>query len=37
VDLEKLTEWANSRESGPMHKFTQILLDAIVDPDSQGA
>jgi hypothetical protein len=36
VDVENLEAWASSRGTGPTHKFTQILLDAVVEPNAKG-
>jgi hypothetical protein len=36
VDLNQLESWAQSRGSGETHEFTQILLDAVVQPNVRG-
>ena len=33
VDMKALEEWAAFRNTGRLHQFTQILLDAVVTPD----
>ncbi len=33
VDAKALEDWASFRETGQVHRFTQILLDAVVGPD----
>lgn len=33
VDVTQLAEWAMSRGTGRTHKFTQLLLDAVVQPN----
>jgi hypothetical protein len=36
VDVKQLEAWAMSRGTGQTHDFTQILLDAIVEPNAKG-
>jgi hypothetical protein len=36
VDVKQLEAWAASRETGQPHAFTQILLDAVVEPNAKG-
>lgn len=36
VDVEQLHAWAQSRGTGRTHKFTQALLDAVVEPNVKG-
>jgi hypothetical protein len=36
VDVEQLEAWAMSRGTGQTHEFTQILLDAVVEPNTKG-
>jgi len=36
VDTKQLEAWANSRGTGQTHKFTQILLNAVVEPNVKG-
>jgi hypothetical protein len=36
LDLALLTEWASSRGTGHTHALTQILLDAVVEPNTRG-
>ncbi|HEX7447414.1 MAG TPA: hypothetical protein VF306_07705 [Pirellulales bacterium] len=36
VDREQLDAWAASRGSGKTHEFTQLLLDAVVQPNAKG-
>jgi hypothetical protein len=37
VDVKQLEAWAMSRGSGQTHEFTQILLDAVVEPNAKGS
>jgi hypothetical protein len=37
VDVKQLEAWAMSRGTGQTHQFTQILLDAVVQPNAKGA
>jgi hypothetical protein len=36
VDVQQLEAWALSRRTGQTHAFTQILLDAVVEPNVKG-
>ncbi len=36
VDVEQLEAWAALRGSEKTHEFTQILLDAVVEPNAKG-
>jgi hypothetical protein len=36
VDVKQLEAWAMSRGTGQTHEFTQILLDAVVEPNAKG-
>jgi hypothetical protein len=36
VNLTELDDWARSRGTGQTHPFTQILLDAVVEPNAKG-
>ena len=36
VDLRQLEAWAMSRGTGQTHEFTQILLNAVVQPNARG-
>lgn len=36
VDLSLLEAWAAARGTGQMHKFTQLLLDAVVKSNVNG-
>jgi hypothetical protein len=36
VDVEQLEDWAGSRGTGRTHPFTQILLDAVAEPNAKG-
>jgi len=36
VDIQQLEAWANTRGTGRTHEFTQILLDAVVEPNVRG-
>ncbi len=33
IDQQRLDEWASFRETGRVHPFTQIVLDAVVEVD----
>jgi hypothetical protein len=35
VDIKQLEAWAGSRGTGQTHEFTQILLDAVVQPNAK--
>lgn len=37
VDAKQLEAWAMSRGTGQTHEFTQILLDAVVEPNAKGS
>lgn len=37
VDVKKVEAWAMSRGAGQTHEFTQMLLDAVVEPNAKGA
>jgi len=37
VDVKSLEAWATSRGTSSIHDFTQILLDAVVEPNVKGA
>jgi len=37
VDVKSLQAWAMSSGTGPCHEFTQILLDAVVEPNAKGS
>jgi hypothetical protein len=37
VDGQRLEEWAASRQTGQTHAYTQILLDAVVEPNQKGS
>ena len=37
VDVQKLEAWAMSRGTGQTHQLTQILLDAVVEPNAKGS
>jgi hypothetical protein len=37
VDVQNLEAWAMSRGTGQTHEFTQILLDAVVEPNARGS
>jgi hypothetical protein len=37
VDPKKLEEWASARGSGETHDLTQIVLDAVVEPNVKGS
>jgi hypothetical protein len=37
VDVKQLEAWARSRGSGQTHEFTQLLLDAVVEPNVKGS
>lgn len=36
VDSNGLEAWARSRGTGQTHELTQILLDAVVEPNAKG-
>lgn len=36
VDVAQLETWAMTRGTGQTHEFTQILLDAVVKPNTKG-
>lgn len=36
VDVKQLQAWAMARGTGQTHEFTQILLDAVVEPNVKG-
>jgi hypothetical protein len=36
VDLRQLEDWAMSRGTGRTHEFTQLLLNAVVQPNATG-
>jgi hypothetical protein len=36
VDVERLEAWTMSRGTGQTHELTQILLDAVVEPNARG-
>lgn len=36
IDTRRLEEWAGSRGTGQTHEFTQIVLDAVVEPNVEG-
>jgi hypothetical protein len=36
VDVKQLEAWAMSRGTGQTHEFTQILLDAVAEPNAIG-
>ena len=36
VDAELLAAWSKFRETGDTHELTQILLDAVVEPNVKG-
>ncbi len=36
VDIELLEAWAMARGTGQIHKLTQLLLDAVVEPNAMG-
>jgi len=36
IDIRRLEAWAQSRGSGQTHELTQILLDAVVQPNAKG-
>jgi hypothetical protein len=36
VDVAGLEAWAKSRDAGEKHDFTQILLNAVVEPNVKG-
>ena len=37
VDVTQLEGWAMSRGTGQTHEFTQILLDAVAEPNAKGS
>ena len=37
VDFKQLETWAMSRGTDRTHEFTQILLDAVVEPNAKGS
>jgi len=37
VDVKQLEAWAMSRGAGQTHEFTQLLLDAVVEPNAKGS
>jgi hypothetical protein len=37
VDVKSLEAWAAARSSGQTHEFTQILFDAVVEPNAKGS
>jgi len=37
VDVKQLEAWAMSRGTRQTHEFTQILLDAVVEPNAKGS
>jgi hypothetical protein len=37
VDAKSLADWAMSRGSGHVHELTQMLLDAVVEPNAKGS
>jgi hypothetical protein len=37
VDIASLEAWAKSRGTGETHELTQILLDAVVEPNAKGS
>lgn len=36
VEVERLEAWAMSRGTGQTHELTQVLLDAVVEPNAKG-
>jgi hypothetical protein len=36
VDAKRLEDWAMSRGHGQTHELTQVLLDAVVEPNVRG-
>ena len=36
IDMSQLEAWAATRGAGQTHEFTQILLDAVVEPNAKG-
>jgi hypothetical protein len=36
VDVSGLVDWASYRRSGNTHRLTQLLLDAVVQPNVRG-
>jgi hypothetical protein len=37
VDVKQLEAWAMARGTGQTHALTQILLDAVVEPNAKGS
>ena len=37
VDVKQLEGWARSRGTGQTHELTQLLLDAVVEPNAKGS
>jgi len=37
VDVQRLEAWAMARGTGRTHELTQILLDAVVEPNAKGS
>lgn len=37
VDVARLEDWATSRGTGQIHEFTQMVLDAVVEPNAKGS
>jgi hypothetical protein len=37
VDIQQLDAWARSRGTGQTHDLTQMLLDAVVEPNVKGS
>ena len=37
VNAKQLEAWAMSRGTGQTHQFTQLLLDAVVEPNAKGS
>ena len=36
VDVKQLEAWATVRGTGQVHEFTQLLLNAVVEPNAKG-
>jgi hypothetical protein len=36
VDIEVLNEWASHRKMGTVHALTQLILDAVAQPNVKG-
>jgi hypothetical protein len=36
IDVKQLEAWARSRGTGQTHEFTQLLFDAVVEPNAKG-